>query len=151
MGPGERRGAPVLPSRRARAGLPDSTRPGLEALPAMDQVWTYLGYALYAAIFVSFAILMFHFLWHKQWLFAILSVAFLPACYTGFLFALVIGWQESPKWHIKRLMQVYTVLLFCFFIMFARAQYKEFTTPKPLLDEMSQRKQKHAARQFNKN
>jgi hypothetical protein len=116
----------------------------------MDQVWTYLGYALYAAIFVCFAYLMFYFLWYKQWLYAILSILFLFACYSGFLFALVIGWQESSNWNIKKLMRVYTVLLVVFFIVFARAQYKDFTTPKPLLDPRAQMKQKHAERQFNR-
>jgi hypothetical protein len=130
--------------------FPDSTRSGLEAFPAMDQVWTYLGYALYAAIFVCFAILMFHFLWHKQWLYTLLSIGFLFACYSGFLFALVIGWQEAANWNIKKLMRIYTGLLIIFFVMFTRAQYKEFTTPKAPTDPRAEMKRKHAERQFNK-
>jgi hypothetical protein len=115
----------------------------------MDLVYSYLWLALYYGFYygflISFVILMGYFLWHKQWLFTLLSIGF-SFMYGGFLLALVIGWQEANNWKIKNFMRVYTILLVVFFIMGAKTLFTTLTTASPPVDPKVQAKQKAAAR-----
>ena len=114
----------------------------------MDQVLGYVKPALYyglnAALVVCFLILLGHLIWNRQWLFALLSLAFTPMCGGGFLFALVIGWQEATAWKIRKLMYVYTALIVVCGIMMAQTAFVTMTTPSPPVDPKAQAKQKAA-------
>jgi hypothetical protein len=92
----------------------------------------YLVYAMYTAFLVCFVILMWQFLWHKQWKMALLSLFFTWACGGGFLIALIIGWQEAANWKIKRLMIIYSILLPPCFIVFMNDQIKQAMEPPPV-------------------
>jgi hypothetical protein len=111
----------------------------------VDQVYFYLGQALYwgiiAGFWVSSLILLGHLLWNKQWLFAFLTIFFTAAFYVmgplivlGPLIALVIGWQEGGKWKIKNLLRVNSALLLLTFFLLTRDAYKDFMKPKPKVD-----------------
>jgi hypothetical protein len=111
----------------------------------VDQVYYYLGQALYwgliAAFWVSSVMLLGYLLWHKQWLYAFLTLFFTavfwvtpPLRVLGPLIALVIGWQEAEKWKIKNLLRLNSVLLVLCFLMYTRDSYIEFTKPKPKVD-----------------
>jgi hypothetical protein len=111
----------------------------------VDQVYYYLGQALYwgiiAAFWISSVILLGYLLWNKQWLFAFLTIAFTVAFWVtpplrvlGPLIALVIGWQEAGKWKIKNLLRVNSVLLALCFFLYSRDSWIEFTKPKPKVD-----------------
>jgi hypothetical protein len=76
-----------------------------------------LYYSLYTGMAVCYVMLLYHFFARKQWMLALVSLFFIIpwcgetlTCYGGLLIALIIGWQEAGKWHIKKLMQIYTVL-----------------------------------------
>ena len=113
----------------------------------MDQVYFYLGQALYYGLMAGFVVtyvwLLGYFLWHKLWLFAFLSIAFTAAAYTaGAIWAivlgppivLVVGWQEAAKWKAKNLVRVFGALWVICFILLARDAWTDFMKPKPKVD-----------------
>ena len=130
----------------------------------MDQVYYYLGQALYYGLFVAFwissVILLGHLLWNKQWLLSLLTIFFTwgfyyagPFVVLGPLIALIIGWQEADKWQIKKLVRILSALMVVCFILLTRDAYVNFMKPKPKVDPAilaRQRAQKAAAAAIKK-
>jgi hypothetical protein len=112
----------------------------------MDQVRNYLTFALDAAFLVCFALLLWQLLIHRQWRMALLSIGFAFACGGGFLFALIVGWQEAANWKIKKLMRWYSVLLVLWFVVSANNLFRSFMAPSPPADLKAKARQKAMVR-----
>jgi hypothetical protein len=112
----------------------------------MDQARNYLSLALYSALLVCFAMLLWQLLIHRQWQTVLLSIFFAIACGGGFLFALVFGWQEAANWKIEKLMRWYTVLLVLCFAVFTNDLFHSFLGPSSPADLKAQAKQKAMSR-----
>jgi hypothetical protein len=125
----------------------------------MDQALDYLVIALDVAFLVCFAMLLWQFLLHKQWMIVLLSLFFAVVCGgsllnggvlnvgPGYLIAMVVGWQEAKNWKIQKLMRWYTGLFVLGFVIFAHSFVQTLTTASPPVDPKVLAKQKAAARQ----
>jgi hypothetical protein len=112
----------------------------------VDQVFEYLRlgsyYGLFAAYWVCVVILLGYLVWNKQWLVALLTVAFTAAFYPagpliilGPVLAIVIGWQEAAKWKAKNLLRVTSALMVVCFLLLSRTYWVEFMKPAPKVDQ----------------
>ena len=125
----------------------------------MDQVYFYVGQALYygilAAFWVSYVMMLGYFLWHKQWLFVFLSLVFTAGFYAvgpfillGPLIVLIVGWQEAAKWNIKKLVRISSALLVISFLLMTRTWYLRPKESEKKVDKVAEgrmRAQKAAA------
>ncbi len=102
-------------------------------------------WVIYLAFLGCFVVLMGHFLFHKQWAMVGLSLFFAAGCLgSGFLIALVVGWQEAANWKIQKLMRWYTGLLVVSFMLAAHTAYLTMTAPPPAVDPQEQARQRAA-------
>src|SRR5262245_57935433 len=96
---------------------------------AMATIKFYLWYAAFGALVVAFAWLIFEFLMHGQWKFALLFIVCAPWCLSGVLMGLIVGWQEAEKWKTKTLMTVYSAFFVVCSILYVDYSYKYVTRP----------------------
>ncbi len=105
----------------------------------MDLVYQYLGLAAWWGIVgglaLCFLILLGYMLWNKQWLYFLISILFLPACFSGTLIPLVIGWQEEKNWKIPKLIRIYSVLVVLGFFILSHQVWVGLTTREEPVDE----------------
>ncbi len=115
----------------------------------MDQVYFYVGQALYygiiAAFWVSYVMMLGYFLWHKQWLFVFLSLVFTagfhatgPGILLGPVILLIVAWQEAEKWNIKKLVRISSALLVISFLLMTRAWYLRPKETEKQLDKVAE-------------
>src|SRR5262249_19829503 len=94
---------------------------------AMATIKFYLWYAMFGALIIAFLWLMFEFFMNGQWKFAVLFMVCAPWCMSGFLMALIVGWQEAAKWRVKKLMITYSVIFVICSILYVDHTWKDFT------------------------